>query len=164
MAETVRDGKVVLIQYTLKDAETGEQLDSSGAGVMAYLHGRANVVPGLEAALDGLAPGEAFDVTVSPAEGYGEREEGWPKVVPRRELRGIDDLRKGQPFRAQGSSGDTVVLWVVDIRGSRVSIDLNHPLAGKTLHFTGTVVDLRDPTPEEHAHGHAHGPSGEAHG
>jgi FKBP-type peptidyl-prolyl cis-trans isomerase SlyD len=163
MDDEVRDGKVVWIRYTLRDAATGERLDSSGEAPYAYLHGRGNLIAALEAVLAGLSVGDPFDVTLPPEKAYGERQEGWPRSVPRRELKGVDDLQKGMPFRAEGSGGNTVLLWVADIRGSRVLVDVNHPMAGRTLHFEGEVLGLRDPTPEEHEHGHAHGVAGHAH-
>ena len=72
-------------------------------------------------------------------------------------------LRVGMPIRAQGSDGQTVMLWIVEDRGSRVALDGNHPLAGKTLHFHVEIVSLRAATAEELAHGHVHGPGGHHH-
>jgi len=163
MDDTVRDGKVVWIRYTLEDADTGERLDGTRDAPYAYLHGRSNLVAGLEEVLSGLHIGDTFDVTLLPDKAYGEREEGWPRAVPRRELKGLDDLHKGMPFRAEGSDGQTVLLWIAEVRGSRVMVDVNHPMAGRTLHFSGEVLGLRDPTPEEHEHGHAHGVDGQGH-
>jgi FKBP-type peptidyl-prolyl cis-trans isomerase SlyD len=163
MVEKVEAGKVVLIRYTVREKGTDAVLDTSGEVAYAYLHGRGNVVKGLEAALDGREVGEQFDVTVTPAEAYGDRKDGWPVVVPRSELKGVKDPRKGMPFRAQGSGGQSAVLWITDVRGSRVTIDANHPMAGKTLRFSGEILGVRNATPEEHEHGHAHGPTGHVH-
>lgn len=163
MADKVVDGKVVLIRYTLREEGHDEVLDSSRGGAYAYLHGRNNVVKGLEQALDGKEVGESFDVVITPADAYGERKDGWPIVVNRSELKGVKDVRKGIPFRAAGSGDNSAVLWITDVRGKRVTIDANHPMAGKTLRFAGEILGVRNATPEEHAHGHAHGISGHAH-
>lgn len=163
MAETVQKGKVVLLRFELHDADTGERLNGSGGGLTPYLHGHGNLAKGLEAVLEGMAEGSSFDVTLEPADAYGEREGGdqWPQAVPRKEFPRDMDLRVGTPFRAQGTGDNRALLWVVGVRGSRVMVDPNHPLAGKRVQFSGEIAAIRDPTPEEHAHGHAHGVDGQ---
>ena len=158
MSEPIADGKVVRIHYTLKN-ESGRLLDSStGAHPLAYLHGAGNIVPGLERALLGRHAGERLDLVVPPEEGYGQRQGPGPQPVPRREFGKSARLEPGMSFRASGTDGEAVVLYVTKVVGSKVWIDRNHPLAGETLHFTVDVVDVRDATDEERTHGHAHAP------
>ena len=159
MSERVEDGKVVLIRYTLTNA-VGKVLDQTGDGVFAYLHGKGNVVPGLERALTGAAIGDALDVTLTPDEGYGVRSGPGPQAVPRKEFRRDADLAPGMAFRAKGSDGQEVTLYIAKVQGSKVWVDTHHPLAGETLRFQVEVVGVREPTWEEAAHGHAHGPTG----
>ena len=161
MSQAIEDDKVVLIHYILRD-DDGQVLDQSAPNQpLAYLHGHSNIVPGLEAALAGHTTGDAIDVAVPPDQGYGERQGPGPQAVPRKELGPeADNLRAGMPLRMRGQNGEIIVLWVTEAKGARVWLDINHPLAGQTLHFSVTVGDIRDATAEEVAHGHAHGPGG----
>jgi FKBP-type peptidyl-prolyl cis-trans isomerase SlyD len=155
--------KVVLIQYCLKD-ETGEVLDQSQAGApMPYLHGAGNIVAGLETALEGMKVGDAFDVTVPPSEGYGEKSGEGPQPVPKKEFPKGANLAVGMAFRAQGSDGQELVLYITKLEGAYVYVDADHPLAGKSLHFTGTIERIRAANADEKAHGHPHGPDGTHH-
>ncbi len=159
--QTVADGKVVLIRYTLTDTD-GKVLDTTGEGVFAYLHGRGNVVPGLEESLAGRAAGESLSVIVPPAKAYGDKVPTEPQPVPRKEFRKDARIEPGVGFRATGSDGKDLTLYVTKVQGSKVWVDRNHPLAGKTLAFDVEIVAIREPTHEESQHGHAHGPSGHA--
>ena len=163
MSDTLTDGKVGLFHYTLKD-DAGKVLDSSsGKNPMVYLHGASNIVPGLEKHLAGKAVGDVLDVIVPPSEGYGEGSGQEPQAVPRKEFPKDMQLYKGMGFRAQDGQGRPFVLYVADVRGSRVMVTTDHPLAGENLHFHVEVVGVRDATADEVAHGHAHGPGGHHH-
>jgi FKBP-type peptidyl-prolyl cis-trans isomerase SlyD len=154
----IADKKAVTIHYTLKDDE-GEVLDSSeGQEPLTYLHGEGNIVPGLEAALAGKKEGDAIQATLTPEQGYGERDDGNVRNIPLRKL--PDGKAKvGMRYRIQTEEGYQVAL-VTAVRGDYATIDANHPLAGKTLHFDVKVVGVRDATAEELEHGHVHGPGG----
>ena len=155
----IAKNKVVSIDYTLKD-DAGEVIDSSeGFEPLFYLHGCDNIVPGLEKALDGKRAGDQVQVSVSPAEGYGERDDSLQQVVPREAFQGIDDLEAGMQFRAESDEGQQIVT-IMAIDGDEVTVDGNHPLAGVTLNFDVTVVEVRDATADELEHGHVHGPGG----
>jgi FKBP-type peptidyl-prolyl cis-trans isomerase SlyD len=159
----MRIGKnsVVSIDYTLTDA-AGTVLDSSqGQTPLVYLHGSGGIVSGLEEALQGKTPGENLKVTVPPARGYGERDAALLQQVPRH-LFDIEDLAPGMRFHAEGEHGMQVVT-VTEVDGDSVTVDANHPLAGQTLHFDVTVIEVRAATAEELSHGHVHGPHGHHH-
>jgi len=159
----VQSNKVVTIDYTLTD-EGGTVIDTSnGRGPLAYLHGKGNIIPGLERALDGKAVGEKVVVDVPPGDAYGSRDEALVQGVPRASFRGIPNIEKGMQFQAQAQSGPPRLVTVVDVQGDTVRVDANHPLAGKTLHFDVTIDGVRDATPEELQHGHAHGMGGQQH-
>ncbi|MGC8518277.1 MAG: FKBP-type peptidyl-prolyl cis-trans isomerase [Steroidobacteraceae bacterium] len=150
---------VVSIHYTLKD-DTGTVLDRSEAGEpLAYLHGHGTLIPGLEQELTGKNSGDAFTVTVPAAQGYGEYDERLVQSVPRRSLRGIKDVKVGMRLHAQSAEG-TQALTVTKILGDMVTLDGNHPLAGKSLHFEVRIEEVRAATEEELSHGHVHGPHG----
>jgi len=158
----IADQKVVSLNYTVKDTE-GQVVDSSeGAAPMVYLHGQGNIIPGLEAALVGKAPGEEFDVTVEPADAYGEYNEEILQVVPRTVFEGIESIEAGMVFTAQDQNGP-VQLTVAKVDGDDITVDPNHPLSGKTLHFSGSVIEVREATEEELTHGHVHGEDGHQH-
>lgn len=154
--------KVVLIHYTLTD-EAGKVLDSSSGGApLAYLHGKGNIIPGLEKALEGKAAGDKLNVKLEASEGYGERDEELVQQVPRRQFGGAQ-VQPGMQFRAQTSQGQTRVVTVTGIAGDMVTVDGNHPLAGENLTFDVEVTEVRDASDEELEHGHVHGPGGHHH-
>ena len=153
---------VVVIHYTLKD-DAGEVIDSSASGEpLAYLHGHGNIVPGLEKELTGRDAGDKISVKVSPAEGYGEYDKGLVQSVPRRALRGIKDVRPGMHLHAQTEQGPRTVT-VTRVAGDMVTLDGNHPLAGKNLNFDIRIEEVRPATEEELSHGHVHGAHGHHH-
>lgn len=158
----IADQKVVSLHYTVKDTE-GQVVDSSeNAEPLVYLHGQKNIISGLENALVGKATGDEFEVTVEPADGYGEYNEELLQVVPRGAFEGVEKIEKGMVFTAQAQNGP-VQLIVAKIEGDDVTVDPNHPLSGKTLHFSGSVTDIREATEEELTHGHVHGEGGVQH-
>lgn len=154
--------KVVRIDYTLKDDE-GTVLDSSeGREPVSYLHGAQNIVPGLETALEGQAAGDSLTVSVPPEQAYGQRDPNRVAEVPKANFPPEANIEVGAQFQAETAAGPQVVT-VVKVTDEEVTVDANHPLAGKTLHFDVKVVDVRDATEEEIEHGHAHGPGGQEH-
>jgi FKBP-type peptidyl-prolyl cis-trans isomerase SlyD len=162
MSEQIRHGKVGTFHYTLTDGD-GNVLDSSDGGApMVYMHGHGNIVPGLEREMEGKQAGDQFQVTVAPADGYGERE-GVPQAVPRDRFPAHIDIQAGMGFQAQTETGEVVPLWVDRVEGSTVYVDENHPLAGVTLNFAVQVVGVRDATETELEHGHVHDGDGHHH-
>ena len=158
----VEKNKVVSIDYTLTNAE-GQTLDTSkGREPLSYLHGVGQIIPGLESALEGKAKGDAVQAVVPPDQGYGARNDRLVQEVPRQAFAGVQEVRPGMQFQAQTSGGPRVVT-VVGVGNDTVKVDANHPLAGQTLHFDVNVVGVRDATPEELNHGHAHGAGGVQH-
>jgi FKBP-type peptidyl-prolyl cis-trans isomerase SlyD len=161
--QTVTDGKVVSIHYTLTD-DAGAVVDSSkGHSPLEYLHGAGNVVPGLEEGLVGRARGDVLKVDVAPEKGYGAHDPRGLQRIPRQAFPDDIDLEPGMQFGAEDPQGGSTTVWIVKVESDQVVIDTNHPLAGKTLHFDVTIADVRDATREEMAHGHPHGPDGHHH-
>src|ERR1700680_3928804 len=139
---SIETNHVVSIHYTLK-GDGGEVIDSSlGGQPLAYLHGHGNLVPGLERELSGKRAGDKLQVTVSPADGYGEYDQALVQRVPRRALKGLTNLRVGMRLQAQTGHGARAVS-VTQISGDMVTLDGNHPLAGKNLHFQVEVAEVR---------------------
>lgn len=153
------DGKVVIFHYTLTN-DAGEVLDSSqGDEPMPYLHGHHNIVPGLESRIQGSKPGDSFDVTVSPEDGYGVRDKPTTEI-PRDQFAGIEDLSPGMQLFTETPEGDLIPFFVAEVTDEQVVIDFNHPLAGETLHFAIEIVNIREANAEELQHGHPHGLDG----
>jgi FKBP-type peptidyl-prolyl cis-trans isomerase SlyD len=151
-----------LIHYTLKD-DSGAVLDSSAGGEpLAYIQGHGNLVPGLEKALEGKQDGNTLVITVSPADGYGIRDEKLVQRVPKRSLQGSGEIRKGMQFQARTDDGMRL-FTVTGVAGDMVMLDGNHPLADQNLHFDIEVVSVRESTTEELEHGHVHGAGGHHH-
>ncbi|MGM0593898.1 MAG: FKBP-type peptidyl-prolyl cis-trans isomerase [Pseudomonadota bacterium] len=154
--------KVVSIDYTLTNSE-GTVIDTSkGRGPLAYLQGHSNIIPGLEKELEGKSTGDALQVTVSPEEGYGERDDSLTQAVPRQMFENADEIQVGMQFQTQTEQGPHIVT-VINVDDENVTVDANHPLAGQTLNFDVSVVEVRDASEEELSHGHVHGPDDEAH-
>jgi FKBP-type peptidyl-prolyl cis-trans isomerase SlyD len=153
---TIRAGKVVGLQYTLRDAD-GVFIDGSDdEDPLYYLHGAENIVPGLETALEGHVIGDKLSVTVAPEDGYGPREGPGPQAVPRDAFPDDAELEEGMPFSVENEEGEEIELWVSRVEEAQVFVDVNHPLAGVTLCFDVEVTSIRDATVEEQIHGHVH--------
>ena len=158
----IEKNRVVLLHYTLRD-EQGTVLDSSsGRDPLTYLHGKNNIIPGLEQALAGRTAGDKLDVTVEPEQGYGRRDDRLVQIVPRSRFGEVADLVPGMQLRTSGSSG-TRIVTVVKVERDFVTVDANHPLAGRRLMFSVEVAEVRKATHEEITHGHVHGPGGHHH-
>jgi len=154
--------KVVSIDYTLTD-DNGAVIDSSeGRGPLAYLQGHGNIIPGLESALEGKTTGDALQVSVAPAEGYGERDDSLTQEVPRQMFENADEIQVGMQFQT-GSEQGMHIVTVTAIDDEDVTVGAHHPLAGQTLNFDVKVVEVRDASEEELSHGHVHGPDGHDH-
>jgi FKBP-type peptidyl-prolyl cis-trans isomerase SlyD len=158
----IAKNKVVSIDYTLT-SPSGETIDSSKGGEpLLYLHGGGNIIPGLERALEGKSAGDQIKATIDPEDGYGAKNPQLVQVVPRKQFPGVKEIKPGTRFEAQTSQGPRVVM-VVAVDDENVTVDANHPLAGETLIFDVTVMNVRDATQQEIDHGHAHGPDGTLH-
>lgn len=161
----IEDNKVVAFHYTL--SESGHALESSqGKSPMVYLHGHNNMMPALEKEMIGKTVGDAFSVTLTPEQAYGVRKEGQEQKVPLKHLQGPAAKSKkwqaGMMATIHTEQGQHQVT-VTKVGKFSATVDFNHPLAGKTLTFDVAIEDVRDATPDEQSHGHAHGPGGHHH-
>jgi FKBP-type peptidyl-prolyl cis-trans isomerase SlyD len=153
---------VVSINYTLKN-DSGAVMDESPEGEpLVYLHGAAGIIPGLENELTGKTAGAEFQVTIKPEEAYGEHQPHLIQQVPRSAFPEDMELAEGMQFQAQ-TEGGPMPVTITGVSDDLITVDGNHPLAGLTLHFTGSIADVRDATEEELQHGHVHGPGGHQH-
>jgi len=155
---------VVSFHYTVVEAGEGTEIDSSRTRgePLSILLGHGGLIPGVERALEGRAAGERFEVEVAPADAYGEYHEGQTQRVPKKYFRDGERLKPGMQTVLQTGQGQRVVT-IVKVGSSVIDIDLNHPLAGRTLKFDVEIVEVRAASEEELAHGHVHGPGGHHH-
>lgn len=141
--------KVIGIEYTLKDANTGEQLDTNvGQAALEFVSGKGQIIPGLESKLVEMSENEEADVLVEPKDGYGEYNEEAVQTLPKEQFAGIE-LEEGMSLYGTGENGETVQVVVKSFSDEEVTIDYNHPMAGRSLMFSVSVLSLRDATEEE---------------
>lgn len=180
--------KVIGIEYSLKDANSGEQLDTNvGGKPLEFISGKGQIIPGLEEKLVEMNLNEEADVMVEPAQAYGEYNEEAVQTLPKDQFAGIE-LTEGMTLYGTGEQGETVQVVVKGFTDSEVTIDYNHPMAGRTLMFSVAILSVREATEEElqtgvvggmaamgggccgseggdhsHDHGHQHGGCGCSH-
>ena len=144
--------------YTLKNAK-GEIIDSSeNNNPLTYLHGMGNLIPGMEEGLEGKVKGNKFELAIEPERGYGVRHEQLIQKIPRTSFP-TQGVEVGMQFQTNNGS----VVTVTHVGLEAITVDGNHPLAGEHLNFSVEVMDVRNATQEEIAHGHVHGPGGHHH-
>lgn len=175
----IADKTVVAIDYKLKD-ENGEIIDQSQAGQpLYYLHGIGQIVPGLEDSLNGKSAGDEFTVTLDPDHAYGHRDPELVRAIPIDMFDEPESLKPGLQFdmpfemleegddepseNEEFDEEDFLLFTIIEVKDSEVIADGNHELAGMKLTFDVKVQDVREATPEELDHGHAHGPDMEPH-
>lgn len=166
----ISKNKVVSLTYELKlDNAEGEVVDMADAAQpLVFLYGAGNMLPKFESNLAELKANDSFEFTLSSDDAYGpvieEAVVDLPvdifmvdgKIDP-------DMLFVGNVIPMQDNEGRPLDGTVVSISDDKVKMDFNHPMAGKTLHFTGKILELREATAEEISHGHVHGPHGHHH-
>jgi len=151
------ENSVVGIEYELTEAGKSEVLDSNKGGApLEFIIGKGQLIPGLEKQLVGMSAGESADILVKAEEAYGLRDDEAVQELPKEQFEGIE-LEKGMSLYGQGQNGETIQVNVVDFDDNTVTVDFNHPLAGKDLMFNVTVVSERDATEEEAATGQVGG-------
>jgi FKBP-type peptidyl-prolyl cis-trans isomerase SlyD len=152
----IEDNRAVSIHYQLT-GDGGEVIDSStGREPPVYLHGARNLIPGLERALTGRTVGDRLQVVVQPKDGYGDVDAELIQTVPLSAFQGVGELQPGMHLQAAGQYGREQRITVEAVGDESVTVNGNHPLAGKVLNFDVTVEAVRAATAEETAHGHAH--------
>lgn len=144
----IADRSFVAIDYRLA-LESGEEIDRSPEGApLAFVTGMGQIIPGLEDALRGRVPGEDFQVTIEPEAGYGLVQPELLQVIPRERFPAGTEIKPGMAFQTRGPRGP-VKLTVAAVSDDTVTVDLNHPMAGKRLFFDVKIVEVREPRPEE---------------
>jgi len=161
----IEKDRVVSFHYTVSEQNTpgeGSPMESSeGREPLVILIGHGNIIPGLETAMEGHEAGDKFEVDVAAAQAYGEKREGLSQRIPKKHF-GNQRLEPGMQVVLQTNFGPRAVT-IQKVGMSVVDVDLNHPMAGKDLHFAIEIVDVREASAEEVEHGHVHGEGGHHH-
>jgi FKBP-type peptidyl-prolyl cis-trans isomerase SlyD len=144
----IKDGSVVSFEYTLS-SEDGKTIESNkGKPPLKYTQGSRQIVPGLEKELTGMKPGDEKRVKVTPEEGYGPVDPKGFQEFPKDKIPS-DALKVGAVLMANGPRGQQVPVRVHEIKENTVVLDLNHPMAGKTLLFDIKVLDVQQAPPPQ---------------
>lgn len=138
----VSNGHTVTVEYTLRLDDKNVLESNVGHTPLTYSHGRQEIIPGLEKGLEGMTIGEEKTVVVNPAEGYGEFHPEGLFEVSKDRVPG-EALNVGTRLEAMSPDGTPVYPYVAEIKDTAVVLDLNHPLAGKRLHFDVKVLDIQ---------------------
>lgn len=160
----IEENIIVTMNYSL--TVDNEVVDSSEDGdPIVFLQGAGQIIPGLEKAINGLKIGDKKHIVVSPEEGYGEYDEESVVEVPKDEFPSDFPLEPGLEITVQSEEeddefeDDMMEATIIAVNDETVTLDFNHPLAGKTLNFDVEILDLREASEEEIEHGHVHGES-----
>jgi len=165
---SVQENKVVSLSFELHidHEEDGRVLveKASAENPFVFLYGESGLPEKFEELLTGKAQGDAFEFVLESDDAYGDYDEGAIIDLPKDVFKGNEDvLEEGNRVPLTDDQGETVIATILEINENVVVVDLNHPLSGYDLFFTGTVDIIRDATEEEIEHGHVHGEHGHAH-
>lgn len=169
---SIKANKVVSVDYHLSASknEGPEQLieKTSPEQPFVFLFGVGQLLPDFESNLVGKHVGDGFDFRISAANGYGVSEKDMVVKINKEAFYvdgKFDDARVkvGESLAMHDADGNQLMGTVTEVGFEHVTMDFNHPLADHDLHFVGQVLEVRDATPDELAHGHVHGPHGHHH-
>ncbi|WP_371188379.1 peptidylprolyl isomerase [Thalassotalea maritima] len=158
----IANNKVVVMHYAVMDSEENLIDSSYDDQPLSFIQGTGFLIPGLENELNDKQVGDTFIVDVSADDAYGQRHDGLVQTVPKALFSAIEDLDVGMQLRAQTDEGEQTVI-VIGMEDDEITVDGNHPLAGIDLKFDVEIIEVRDATDEELAHGHVHGAGGCGH-
>jgi len=145
----IADRMYVAIDYTLT-LESGQEIDKSPADQpLGFITGTGQIIPGLEKALMGKVAGDKAKLVVEPEEAYGPIRDDLFQNIPKSQFPNDIEIKPGMAFEAQGPRGPFMITVFTVNDNDTVTVDLNHPMAGKQLHFDVNVVVVREPTAEE---------------
>ena len=157
MSAVAAKDQVVSFHYTVRDDKQVVIDSSTTSGPLEYLHGYGQIIPGLESALAGKKVQDKIVVEVAPVDAYGEYNDQLVVQAQRGQFPKGAKIEVGEMFEFAGPEGEPVLVRIGAVVGDAITLDANHPLAGKTLFFEAEVVGIRAATKEEIEHGHVHG-------
>ena len=158
----VEKNKVISLQYVLREQGKPEIVEQTNAeNPLVFLYGVGGMIPTFEANLAGLKVGDSFDFNIDSNEAYGEIRADHVVEIPITQFLSdgkIDSnvVYKGNTLPMRLDNGGIIYGTITNVGIEKVTMDFNHPMAGKDLHFRGEISDIRDATESEIAHGHVH--------
>ena len=153
----IAENSVVSIEYELVEAGGSDIIDSNkGQAPLEFITGKGHIIPGLEKELIKMEKGESADIKVDSTDAYGEINPEAVDTVPAEQFAGID-LAVGMQLYGQSENGESVTVTVKEFNDENVTIDYNHPLAGRDLMFSVSIVDVREATEDEISSGQVGG-------
>ncbi len=148
----IANNAVVALHYRLTNDQNEELDNSAGGEPLMYMHGAGELIDGLEKALEGKLAGESFAVSIPPAEAYGEEAPELIRIMHADEFNGVE-MWEGMQLQGKDPEGNFRLLRVVKVDGDDITVNMNHPLAGQTLHFEVNIETVRPATEDEMAAG-----------
>lgn len=166
----IATNKVVSLKYKLSNAQTGEQIEETNeTNPLVFLYGVGSLIPDFEYNLSEKSVGDTFDFHIIASNAYGEHDPQHIAMIPANifhdENGNFDEVmfQVGSMIPMSDNEGNHMTGKIMEVNEEHVKMDFNHPLAGTDLHFSGVILDVREATTEEIAHGHVHGEHGHQH-
>ncbi len=159
----IQPNSVVALTYDLYTTQDGQEVfveKATEEQPLVFLYGVGMMLPKFEENLSGLAAGDSYDFHLEAADAYGEKDENAIAELSADMFQGMDMPQVDSVLPLQDNQGNQFRARVTQVSDAGVTVDLNHPMAGQDLHFKGQILNVREATPEELAHGHAHGADG----
>lgn len=160
---TIQPNSVVALTYDLYTTQNGEEVfveKADAENPLVFLYGVGMMLPKFEENLNGLTAGDNYDFELAAADAYGEKDEAAVAELPVDMFQGNELPMVDSILPLQDNQGNQFRARVTGVSENAVTVDLNHPMAGQDLHFKGEILNVREATQEELAHGHAHGADG----
>ena len=156
--------KVVTLHYTLREgAENGLMIEETlGGAPLSFIYGIGQMIPNFEANLVDKESGSKYAFLLTPEQAYGSQDPTAIVEIPKANFAGPEGqineeaIKVGNPVRMKNQEGSSFQGLILEDKGETLVVDFNHPMAGKTLHFSGEVLSIRDASAEELEHGHVH--------
>ncbi|MCK5026737.1 MAG: peptidylprolyl isomerase [Nanoarchaeota archaeon] len=147
----IKNGSKVKVHYT-GSFEDGKVFDTSeGKEPLEFEVGSGKLIKGFDSALIGMKKGEEKEITLKPEEAYGEKHDNLMQEVPKEALKGEFDPKEGMQLMLKAPDGHQMVATIIKVGDEKLTIDMNHPLAGKTLKFKLNVVSVEEKSENESA-------------
>ena len=145
----IADRRIATVHFTRTDADSGQPITSTrGHDPLTYMHGTGGIARGLEQALEGRKAGDRFEVVVMPEEGFGPRHEALVQTLSRSMWRAPSEPKVGDRLETTTAKGPLDVV-VTAVGADTITVDGNHPLAGRRVRADVEVLSVRVPTPDE---------------
>ena len=151
----MKSGQNMVVEFCYELEVDGQVVDhTTKERPLDYIHGTGSLLPKLEAHIEGMEPGSSFDVTLAPADAYGEIDPSRIIDLPKAAFEVNGEVREdllvpGNTIPMMNSMGGVIPGVVLEVTEDSVKMDLNHQMAGKTLHFTGEILTVREATEKE---------------